>query len=290
MEINNLSAQESLSVRPHKSQSEVSSSMADVVPIRTASARPRLSSADDIILTSKITVPGLPGWVVSRSRLDVKIEAGPQGPLTVVSGPPGAGKTMAVASWAAGRPRAFPIAWVSLDQYDNQPRAFWSYVVAALRAAGVDIPKTVWSSARGRAVDHAFVLRLTAAITAQESPVVLVLDDLQLITDQRILTGLAQLLRNAMPCLRLLVASRLDPLMPLHRYRLAGELTEIRADELAFSVGETSLMIEQHGVGLPADSVEFLAARTGGWAAALRLAAISMAGPPDPARFGKEVA
>src|ERR1700727_3168735 len=135
--------------------------MADVVPILTVSSQARLSRADDLILAFKMPVRGLPGWAVSRSRLDVQIEAGTQGPLTVVSGPPGAGKTMAIASWAAGRPGAFPIAWVGLDQYDNQPRAFWSYVVAALRRAGVDIPKTVWSSARGRAVDHAFILRLT---------------------------------------------------------------------------------------------------------------------------------
>jgi LuxR family transcriptional regulator, maltose regulon positive regulatory protein len=263
--------------------------MADRVNIFTASSRSGLSGADDIILASKITLPGLPHWAVPRSRLDVQIEAGTQGPLTVVSGPPGAGKTMAIASWAAGSAGAFPIAWVSLDQYDNHPRTFWSYLVAALRGAGVDVPKTVWSSARGRAVDHAFILRLTAAITAQESPVVLVLDDLHLITDQRSLTGLAQLLRNAAPRLRLVVASRLDPLMPLHRYRLAGELTEIRADELAFSVGETGLLIEQHGVELPADSVEFLATRTGGWAAALRLAAISMTAHPDPAQFVKEI-
>ncbi|HEX3955430.1 MAG TPA: LuxR C-terminal-related transcriptional regulator [Trebonia sp.] len=258
--------------------------------LAVASSQSRLPGVDDIILASKITSPGLPGWMVSRSRLDARIQAGTQGPLTMLIGPPGAGKTMAIASWMAASTEAFSIAWVNLDQYDSHPRAFWSYVVAALRGAGVDIPKTVWSSARGRAVDHGFVLRLTAAVTAHRSPVVLVLDDLHLITDQRSLTGLAQLLRHASPRLRLVAASRLDPLLPLHRYRLAGELTEIRADELAFSASETSLLIEQHGVGLPADSVEFLAARTGGWAAALRLAAISMADHPDPAQLVKEVA
>jgi LuxR family transcriptional regulator, maltose regulon positive regulatory protein len=265
--------------------------MAARAPIPAAgSSRSGLSGADDIILAAKITSPGLPRWVVSRPRLDVRIRAGTQGPLTLVSGPPGAGKTMAIASWAAASAGAFPIAWINLDHYDNHPRAFWSYVVAALRRAGVDIPKAVWSSARGRTADHAFILRLTAAVTSRGSPVVLVLDDLHLLTDQRTLTGLAQLLRNATPHLHVVAASRLDPLMPLHRYRLAGELTEIRADELAFSAGEASLLIQQHGVGLPADSVEFLTARTGGWAAALRLAAISMTTHSDPAQFAKEVA
>jgi LuxR family maltose regulon positive regulatory protein len=263
---------------------------ARVLDLAAASAQSGLSGADDIILAAKITLPGLPRWGVSRPRLDRRIETGTQGPLTLVSGPPGAGKTMAIASWAATSTGAFPIAWVNLDHYDNQPRAFWSYVVAALRRAGVDIPETVWSSVRGRTVDHAFILRLTAAVIARGTPVVLVLDDFHLVTDQRSLTGLAQLLRNATPHLHLVAASRVDPLLPLHRYRLAGELTEIRADELAFSVSEASLLIEQHGVGLPADSVEFLTERTAGWAAALRLAAISMTAHPDPVQFVKEVA
>ena len=118
----------------------------------------------------------------------------------------------------------------------------------------------------------------------------LVLDDLHLVTEARTLNGLTRLLRNARPHLSLVVASRSDPVLPLHRYRLAGELTEIRAGELAFSVEEASQLMEQHGIALPADSLAFLTGRTDGWVAALRLAAISMTTHPDPAQFVKHVA
>jgi LuxR family transcriptional regulator, maltose regulon positive regulatory protein len=251
--------------------------------------RHRASSTDETILTSKIIAPALPGWLVPRARIDERIDAGRQGLLTVVSGPPGAGKTMAMASWAATRAGSPPIAWVTLDEYDNRPRAFWSYVVEALRHAGVEIPGTVWAPGRGR-VDHAFLLRLTAAITARGGPVVLILDDLHLVTEPRTLNALTSLLRNARPHLSLVVGSRSDPILPLHRYRLAGELTEIRAGELALSVDEAGQLMEQHGIALPADSLAFLTRRTDGWVAALRLAAISMTTHPDPAQFVKHVA
>ena len=87
------------------------------------------------ILASKITAPGVPDWAVQRPRIIRLIAEGARsGPLTVVTGPPGAGKTMALASWAAAESSA--VAWVALDDWDNQPGVFWSYVVAALRAAG----------------------------------------------------------------------------------------------------------------------------------------------------------
>ena len=257
--------------------------------VATSPARHRASGSDETILASKITAPGLPGWMVPRPRIDERIGAGSQGPLTIVSGPPGAGKTMALASWVAAHEALPLVAWVTLDEYDNRPRAFWSYVVEALRRAGVQIPGTVWAPGRGR-VNQAFLLRLTAAITACGTPVVLVLDDLHLVTEPRTLNGLTRLLRNARPHLSLVVASRSDPVLPLHRYRLAGELTEIRAGELAFSLEEASQLMEQHGIALPGESLAFLTGRTDGWVAALRLAAISMTTHPDPAQFVKHVA
>ena len=98
------------------------------------------------------------------------------------------------------------------------------------------------------------------------------------------------MLRNAAPGLRLVAASRMDPLLPLHRYRLAGELAEVRAGDLAFSVPETALLLAQHRVALPEAVIESLTRRAEGWAAGLRLAAISLEGHPDPAQFVKEFA
>ena len=99
-------------------------------------------SAGYPILASKITAPGVPGWAVPRPRITKLIAEGTRWcPLTVVTGPPGAGKTMALALWAAAEPG--PVAWVSLDEYDNQPGVFWAYVAAALRRSGVAVPGRV---------------------------------------------------------------------------------------------------------------------------------------------------
>lgn len=251
--------------------------------------RRRAAVTDDPFLMVKITVPALPDWVVSRQRIERKIAAGAQGPLTVLTGPPGAGKTVAMATWAATHSRAYPTAWVTLDEYDNRSRVFWTYLVEALRHAGVSIPRRVSAAARGGSADLGFILRLAAAIQAHGSPVSLVLDDFHLVTAHSQITGLARLLRNAQPSLHVVLASRGDPGFPLHRYRLAGELTEIRAADLAFTVPEAGLLMAQHGIALPGHSLEYLTERAEGWAAALRLAAISMNHSPDPEQTVKEI-
>jgi LuxR family maltose regulon positive regulatory protein len=242
----------------------------------------------DPILTSKITAPDVPGWAVQRPRITGRIAEGTRWcPLTVVTGPAGAGKTMAVAMWAAAE--ADRVAWVCLDEFDNRPGAFWSYVVAALRRSGVTVPKTLQAIPQDPAGVDGFLLGLTALLAAQELPLTLVLDDLHLLTEPGTLKGLDFMLRNAGSGLRVVVTSRMDPLLPLHRYRVAGQLTEIRADDLAFSAAEASLLLAQHGSTLTADSLESLTQRTEGWAAGLRLAAMSLGAHPDPGQFVKEL-
>jgi len=244
--------------------------------------------ADISILRSKITMPAVPDWAVPRPRLDQLIAGGVQGPLTALMGPPGIGKTLAMASWIAGNRSSSPVAWVTLDEFDNRPRVLWSYVVSALRGAGVAVPHVSWSAACVDTMDHEFLVRLAAALAAAEPPVILVLDDLHLLTERPALQGLTYLMRNAPQGLRVMVASRIDPLLPLHRFRLTGELTEIRVDQLAFSVPEAGLLMAQHDVALPQDALECLTERAEGWAAGLRLAAISMHEHPDPEQFVKE--
>jgi LuxR family transcriptional regulator, maltose regulon positive regulatory protein len=249
-------------------------------------ARRPAVSAGVPVLASKITAPGVPGWALPRPRITALIAEGRRWcRLTMVTAPAGAGKTMALALWAAAEPGM--VAWVCLDEFDNRPGVFWSYVVAALRQSGVAVPESL-PAARGRAGRHVFLLRLTAALAAQDSPVTLVLDDLHLLTDPEVLDELDYVLRNAGSGLRLAVSARMDSL-PLHRYRLAGELTEVRSSDLAFTTAEAGELMAQHGVTLPADSLEGLTRRTEGWAAGLRLAAISMGAHPDPGQFVKEL-
>ena len=248
----------------------------------------RAAGVDDLVLESKITVPAVPEWAVARPRVEGLVAQGAMGPLTAVTGPPGAGKTMALSLWAAREAHPGPIAWVTVDQHDNRPRVFWSYVIAALRRAGVIVPKNL-SLTRGCPVNHEFLLRLAAVIAGQDPPVVLVLDDIHLLTEPKVLSGLDYVLRNGVPGLHLVVSSRMDPLLPLHRYRLAGELTEVRADDLAFSVSESKQLMAQHGIRLSPESLESLTQRAEGWAAGVRLAAMSMTGHADPEQFVKDL-
>jgi LuxR family transcriptional regulator, maltose regulon positive regulatory protein len=238
------------------------------------------------ILAAKITAPGVPDWVVPRPRITKLIARGRRWhPLTVITAPAGAGKTMALALWAAAGPG--PVAWVGLDEFDNQPGSFWAHVAAALRRAGGAVPEPP-PAGRGPDAGRVFVLGLAAALAVQDPPLTLVLDDLHLLTDPQVLGGLDYVLRNTGAGLRLVVSARMDPL-PLHRYRLAGQLTEIGASDLAFTSAEAGQLLARHGVTLTAGSIESLTRRTEGWAAGLRLAAISMRTHPDPDQFITEL-
>jgi LuxR family transcriptional regulator, maltose regulon positive regulatory protein len=251
---------------------------------------PGRKQADDLVLASKLAAPRLPGWMVARPRLDRHIAEGAVGPLTVVTGPPGAGKTTALASWAAASMTPVRVAWVTLDDYDNQPGSFWSHVVKALRQVSVPLEETLPALPPTRATDHVFLPRLASALATLDPPLVLVLDDLHVLTAPKPLAELAYVLRYARPGLRLVAAARIDPHFPLHRHRLAGELTEIRAADLAFTVPEADLLMTQHGLTLPAGAVDLITERVGGWAAGLRLAALSLDGHPDPGLFIKNLA
>ena len=253
--------------------------------VATGAGRPAVA---DPILASKITVPDVPGFAVQRPRISELLTRGTRwNPLTIVTGPPGAGKTMALTLWAAAETR--PVAWVALDRYDNRPKAFWSYVVAALRRSGAVIPESLSADTREQASDHVFLLWLVSALAGQDQPVILVLDDFHVLTEPEVLKGLDFVLRNVGPGLRVVVSSRSDPPLRLHRYRLAGELAEIRASDLAFNIAEAGLLMAQHRGTISSDLLERLTRRTEGWAAGLRLAAISMDTHPDPDQFIKEL-
>ncbi|MFN2495554.1 MAG: LuxR C-terminal-related transcriptional regulator [Pseudonocardiaceae bacterium] len=256
--------------------------------------------------TSKIGVPVLPDWVIPRPQLVARIGKGSRGPLTVVTGAPGAGKTVAVASWVASLDSAEatatapgPVAWVTVDDGDGDPEVFWRYLLGALRHAGLDLPFTDRSPFRADGIDHVYIAELASALKGsalkgsalrhRDSAVVLVLDDFRPTVGSQLVAGMAYLLKLARPALRLMITSRRDLPLPLHRYRLTGDLTEIRADDLAFSQRETDLLMAQHGVVLRRESVRALRERTEGWAAGLRLAAMSMDGHPDPDEFVAQI-
>ncbi|HEY2765767.1 MAG TPA: LuxR C-terminal-related transcriptional regulator [Pseudonocardiaceae bacterium] len=251
----------------------------------------RMRDVADDVSTSKIGVPALPGWVISRPRLAARIDKGSRGPLTVVTGAPGAGKTVAVASWVASladrgpTSRPGPVAWMTVDDGDTDPDVFWCYLREALRRIGMGLPIAGRPPSRADGVDHVGIAELASVLTRREQSVVLVLDDFCPPAGSALVTGLAYLLKLARPWLRLVIVSRRDLPLPLHRHRLTGDLTEIRSDDLAFTEREIDQLMAQHGVALRHESVRALRERTEGWAAGLRLAAMSMDGHPDPDEF-----
>jgi len=221
------------------------------------------------------------------------LNAGTQQLLTLVSAPAGAGKTTLLASWSSSRLPPGPVAWLSLDAADNEPGRFWAYLVAALCQSGAVPPDSVL---RGLAPlpgsDKRFLPLLVSGLAGLPAPAVLVLDDLQDITDATVLQGLEFLLRHAPPQLRLVLATRADPALSLQRLRLSGQLVQVRAADLAFTVAEVAELLAtcEDQPPLSEDDLVLLQARTEGWAAGLRLAALSLKDQPDPHRFVTEFA
>ena len=245
------------------------------------------------LLAGKLQAPSMPGRVVARQRLFALLDGGAQGPVTLVAAPAGAGKTLLLASWAALASPPGPVAWLSLDPADNNPDRLWAYVLAALDRAGALAPGG-GDPAAGMAQPPGGGLPapLVHALGALAAPVVLVLDDVHELTDPRVIQGLELLVRHTPPRLRLLLATRADPPLPLHRLLVSGRLTQLRATDLAFSVDEVAELLESYDFRdrLSAADLAVLQARTEGWAAGLRLAAVSMQGHPDPHRFVLELA
>ncbi|MEV0429880.1 LuxR C-terminal-related transcriptional regulator [Micromonospora sp. NPDC050495] len=253
-----------------------------IVPVDAAPAGPPL-------LASRLAAPAPPGPLLLRPRLVDLLEAGTAGPVTLVAAPAGWGKTTLLAGWARATRAEPPPAWVSVEGGDTGER-LWSYLAAALRGAVTGAPEPGGSPVPDAPPRPDQLELLAAALAARDRPVLLVLDDLHRITDPGALAGLEFLLRHTEGRLRLVVGARTEPPLALHRWRLAGELTELGPAELAFTDDEVADLLVAHGVPLPAAVVPRLRDRTGGWPAGLRFAALALRGGADPGwaveRFG----
>ncbi|MFE9958490.1 LuxR C-terminal-related transcriptional regulator [Micromonospora sp. NPDC005299] len=236
------------------------------------------------LLASRLAPAALPEPVLVRPRLLDRLDQGAAGPVTLVLAPAGWGKTTLLAGWARAVRAEPPPAWVTVEEGDTGER-LWAYLAAALRAAAEGVPDEGPRPPVPDGPPRPDQLELlAAALAARERPVLLVLDDLHRVTDPAALTGLEFLLRHTEGRLRLVAAARTDPPLALHRWRLAGELTEVGPGELAFTPDEVADLLVAHGVPLPAAAVPRLADRTGGWPAGLRFAALALRAQADPAR------
>ncbi|MGW6532039.1 LuxR C-terminal-related transcriptional regulator [Streptomyces venezuelae] len=228
----------------------------------------------------RTVVPELPGWLVPRPRLAERLSRGVLGPLTVVVGPVGAGKSALATEWLHTGRAPGPVACVRCEGREERPDVFWPRILTALRGAGVDLP-----AFDDVPVNELLVARLSARLALRAAPVVLVLDDFQPEPGSPVAEGVVSLLRHTSSMLRLVVLSRRDPPLHLHRYRLARELTELRTADLAFTDAETASLLSQHGLDVARHVVRALRRRTAGWAAGIRLAAMSMQGQLHPDQF-----
>jgi LuxR family transcriptional regulator, maltose regulon positive regulatory protein len=239
---------------------------------------------------ARLIVPILPPRCIPRPRLVSVLNTATQRPLTLVAAGPGSGKTVLLSQWARSRPT--PPAWVSLGASDNDPARFWPLVTAAFRVAGVEPLDSELDSSLTASIDDdmAVIDPYLLSAAAGSQPLQLVLDDAHVLTHPAILDGLDSLLRGGWTRLRLVLSARTDPLLPLHRYRLAGHMSELRAQQLAMTGQEAHALLGEHGVSLSSREFDVLTTRTEGWAAGLRLSAMSMEGVDRPGDFLTEFA
>jgi LuxR family maltose regulon positive regulatory protein len=232
------------------------------------------------MLVLKTRPPVIPPGLVDRPRLFDTLTAGAKLPFTLVGAGPGSGKTLAVAAWATAAAADTLMAWLSLDDSDNDPGVFWSDLLFAITASGgVPEGSPLRDLIPGSSFGSREVVDVTARLAELPKPVVVVLDDFHEITNSEVLDTITRFVDHQPPTVRLVVLSRADPVLGLHRLRVNGQLTEIRASDLAFTTPETADLFASSGLQLNADQVATLQDRTGGWPVGLRLAAMSL----DPA-------
>src|SRR5215468_9003495 len=245
-------------------------------------------SERDVLLATKLHVPRPQPGFVARSRLVRALGEALARQLVLVCAPAGFGKTALLADWV--RSSSLPVAWVSLDSGDNDPARFWRHAVAALGQAHPGIAERA-APILGPPAPSSFEGLVTALINELaaepgEDKVLLVLDDYHLIDTPQVHAPLTFLLEHLPPGLRLMLASRSDPPLPLARWRAARQLAELRTDDLRFTAGEAAALLrEAIGADLPSAAAAALQARTEGWVAGLQLAGLSLRGQPDPAGF-----
>ena len=241
---------------------------------------------DFVAVGTKLLVPERRSGLVERPRLIAELEAGRARRLTVVSAPTGFGKTAVLTEWGSVSPARF--AWVSLDVGDDDPSRFWSYVVAAVEATAPELAGTSGRRLRGAGVSIADEVLpvLVNELTTIAHPLVLVLDDYQVIAAEEIHAEVSYLVERLGPDVHVVLVSQTSPPLRLGRLRARGELNEYRAEQLRFSEPEVAALLNgTHGLELAPAEVSGLHRRTEGWVAGLNLVALSLRDTGDRAAF-----
>jgi len=254
------------------------------------------------LLSTKLAIPALHAQLVPRPRLAAQLDLAiaQQQKLILVAAPAGFGKTTLIAEWLVSRTEgrglwtesiatspnsqssvlSTQVAWLALDDADNQLGQFLAYLIAALETARPKLGAEAWALLRAQAAHpptHAILTSLLNVLAAPSQRIVLVLDDYHTIGLQAIHEAIAFLLERMPAHMHVMITTRADPPLPLARLRARGQLTEMRAADLRFSSGEAAYLFDHiHGIALESDAVISLETRTEGWATGLQLAALSL--------------
>lgn len=231
------------------------------------------------LLATKLYIPPPRPKVVLRPRLIERLNEGLERKLTLISAAAGFGKTTVVSEWVARCGR--PVAWMSVDEGDNDPARFLTYLVAALQTIEPSMGGWLMAALQSPQPPAADVILTTLLneINAIPNPFVLVLDDYHVVDAKPVDQALTFLLEHLPPQMHLVIATREDPNLPLARLRARGQLNELRAVDLRFSLAEAAGFLKQvMGLSLSAEDIAALEARTEGWVAGLQLAALALQG------------
>jgi LuxR family maltose regulon positive regulatory protein len=230
-------------------------------------------------LEGKLQIPQSHFPVLRRRRITGLLDQAARNRVTLISGPAGAGKTVACSTWAAAPAQARRVVWLTLDAEDQQSW-FWAYVCAGL-ARLRSIPAESLRSLEDVSPDG-FPLRLVEVAQTFTEPVILVLDDIHELTDASVLGGIDLLIRHAPATLRLVLSARQPPALQLARLRVAGELADIGGHDLACTSEEADAYFSMLGLDVDPGARDALLRRTQGWMAGLRLAAMRARSDPEP--------
>ncbi len=244
------------------------------------------------LLTTKFFFPPARPTIVARPRLVDRLQQGLRCPLTLISAPAGSGKTTLVSEWRGGPGARVPAAWLSLDAADNDASLFFQYLAICLEAIQPEVSKKILPLLQSPETPpvEAVMTILINSLSGQTGEAALMLDDYQVIENPAIHRAMAFLLEHRPVSLHLVLLTRSDPPLPLTRLRARGQLTEIRAEHLRFTVEETAQFLNQvMGLTLTLEQVDVLVSRSEGWVAGLQLAALSLQEQPDADRFISEI-
>jgi len=242
------------------------------------------------LIQTKLYGPRKRSDLIMRDRLLERLNAGLSGNVTLVSAPAGFGKTTLVAQWIQSINR--PAAWLSLDEHDNEPHVYMRSLTAALQSAFPEAFKglaSLFEAPTFPSVAQVVSLFMND-LADMPDDLILILDDYHLIRNREIHSLLDLLIEHLPPQLHLVLVTRSDPPLPVHRWRASGYLNDLRPADLRFTLEETEVFLNRElGKDVERETAVSLEARTGGWIAILRLATLSLRNTSNVAAFMEQL-